>query len=427
MDSVCTPGTQSFVKLRQNNYFYIDKTRFIKDWWNSGVDVTLITRPRRFGKTLMLDTVKTFFSPEFAGRSELFEGLEIWKDEKFQRLQGNIPVIFLSFSDTKSNSYSKTKKLINARLARIYNSFSRVLDMNTLTDSEKKQFQSVDVSMDEATAQDSLLCLSEYLVHQNFSQPIILLDEYDSPLQEAWIHGYWDELIEFMRGFFNSTFKTNPYLERALITGITRVAKGSIFSDLNNLAVVTTTSDSYADCFGFTEEEVFRAMDRFGLTAKDVVKEWYDGFCFGKQKALYNPWSISNYLAKKEVDYYWADSSENALLGELLAHGDITIKEETAQLLRGESMTTPLDEQITFSQLYTKEGALWSLLLAVGYVKALAFDRLTRKYELSLTNRESQYIFENTISEWFFPVSNQKNKFIQALLTDDVDGMCSLI
>ena len=420
---VITTGEQNFQTLRKNNFFYIDKTKFIKEWWLGGDPVTLITRPRRFGKTLMLDTVKTFFSKEYAGQSELFTGLEIWNDAEFRDLQGTIPVIFLSFADIKSSDFDKTMKLIKARIERIYNLFRSFLDLSTLTDSERKQFDSVSISMDDAIAQDSLLCLSEYLYRQQSVKPIILLDEYDSPLQEAWLNSYWDKLLEFLRGFFNSTFKTNFSLGRALITGITRISKESIFSDMNNIKVVSITSDLYADCFGFTEQEVFSAMDEYGLTEKDKVKKWYDGFIIGNQKEIYNPWSIINYLSEKKFSTYWAYTSSNAFVGELIANGNDIVKEETERLLHDKSVITKLDEQVIFHELYTKEGAIWSLLMAAGYVKPLSFNYETEMYEIALTNLESKKALEKRISEWFGNVQVSKNKFISALLQNNLDEM----
>ena len=424
---IIATGKQSFLDLRQHNYFYIDKTRFIKDWWNGGDDVTLITRPRRFGKTLMLDTVRTFFGLEFAEYANLFDGLEISQDEHLLNLQGSRPVIFLSLADVKANNYLQAVKLINARLVRIYNAFSRILDPSLLLDTEKEQFKSVCVSMDEATAQDTLLCLSEYLVSQKFAKPIILLDEYDTPLQEAWFNGYFDKLVGFMRGFFNSTFKTNTYLGRGLITGITRIAKESIFSDMNNLKVVSITSDLYSDCFGFTEQEVYTIMDEYGLTAKEKVKSWYDGFIFGKQKEIYNPWSIIGYLTEKKFAPYWAHTSSNALVGDLIAHSDYIIKKETEQLLLGESIKTKLNEEIVFSKLYTTKGAIWSLLMAAGYVKPISFDPASNVYEITLTNHESYLILEERISAWFGSVRTTRDNFQQALLEDDLDEMNELM
>ena len=351
-------GYENFAEIRQKHYFYVDKTRFIKDWWNGGDFVTLITRPRRFGKTLMLDTVRTFFSHEFAGRSELFEGLEIWKEETFRSLQGTVPVIFLSFADIKERHYEETITAIKELLTSTYRHFAR--QSATFSDWEKKIFSSVHEEMSDVTAKRSVRNLAECLAYQYKNKPIILLDEYDTPLQEAWIHGYWDELVCFMRGFFNSTFKTNPYLERGLISGITRISKESIFSDLNNLNVVTTTSTVYSDCFGFTEGEVFSAMDEYGLTEKEKVKEWYDGFIFGSQKNIYNPWSIIKFLSVRKFDSYWANTSSNTLISKIIGQSDEEIKEKFSILLNGEAITVQFDEEIVFSQLYDEKGAIWN-------------------------------------------------------------------
>ena len=413
-------GEQSFVTLRRNDLFYIDKTKFIKDWWNSRDHVTLITRPRRFGKTLMLDTVKTFFSPEFKNETNLFEGLNIWNDRELRTRHGRIPVIFLSFADIKGIEYSKIIKLINSRLVRLYNDFRPLIDIKSFSDTEKEQFTSVCQSMDETTAQDALIDLCKYLTRQSKCKPIILLDEYDTPLQEAWINGYWDAIIDFMRGLFNSTFKTNPWLERGLMTGITRISKESIFSDLNNIEVVGTTSELYSDCFGFTEQEVFSAMDEYNLTDKDEVKQWYNGFIFGSNREIYNPWSIINYLKKKRFAPYWALTSSNALVGTLLAQATPAVKEETNTLLQGKSIITTLDEQIVYSQLHNKHGAIWSFLMAAGYVKPLSFDYVTKKYEITLTNREVRLIMEELVSEWFNNDHVDGYLFRQALLTDNL-------
>ena len=332
MSRTITPGTQSFMRLRENNYFYIDKTEFIKNWWNAGIDVTLITRPRRFGKTLMLDTVKTFFSLECRGRSDLFESLKIWEDEELRKMQGTIPVIFLSFANIKSKRYEDAIKKFKELIVGVYDEFRSQFQNIYFSITENEQISSIRQSMENYRAQSSVHHLCKYLYRIYGIKPIVLLDEYDTPLQEAWLNGYWDKLIEFICEFFNSTFKTNPFLGRGLITGITKIAQNSIFSDINNIEVITTTSNSYSCYFGFTENEVFAAMDEYGLTSKDEVKQWYDGFIFGQQKEIYNPWSIINFIKNNKFSPYWADTSSNALVGELFAHGDESIKRDTETL-----------------------------------------------------------------------------------------------
>ena len=271
-------GCQNYETIRREEYFYIDKTSFIREWWESGDSVTLITRPRRFGKTLTMSMTEQFFSVKYAKRSELFEGLSIWEDEKFQRLQGTYPVISLSFASVKEKGYRAAIQRIYQILTDLYNQNAFLLESDLLTEEEKFYFRSVNCRMEEVTATWAVHKMSDFLSRYYGQRVIILLDEYDTPMQEAYVDGYWEELTAFTRSLFNATFKTNPYLERAVMTGITRVSRESIFSDLNNLKIVTTTSDKYADSFGFTEEEVFAALEEFEMPErKQEVKRWYDG------------------------------------------------------------------------------------------------------------------------------------------------------
>ena len=423
-------GKQSFEKIIKEKCFYVDKTAFIKEWWDNKDDVTLITRPRRFGKTLNMDMIKCFFSNEYKDRGDLFEGLDIWKDENYRELQGTYPVIFLSFAEIKQNNYQDTIAKIKKILCSLYQSFMFLKDWDGLTDEEKNNLKRISEDMSDVTAQSALNELSNYLSRYYGKKVIILLDEYDTPMQEAYTNGYWEELVAFTRSLFNSTFKTNPYLERAIMTGITRVSKESIFSDLNNLEVITTLSPKYTTAFGFTEQEVFNALDEFGLSEqKGEVKAWYDGFMFGKQKDIYNPWSIINFLDKKEYNPYWAESSSNGLINNLIQKGSSYIKMMMETLLKGEIINVPIDEQIVFSELDYSEDAVWSLMLASGYIKVISADALTgdrrkaRMYRLALTNFEIQLMFEKMILRWFIPAKNETNEFIKALINGDVEAM----
>ena len=416
-------GIQDFAKLREMDYFYMDKTDFIREWWESGDDVTLITRPRRFGKTLNISMLEYFFSNKYVGQGALFEGLSIWEDEKYRGIQGTYPVISLSFANVKENTFQKTITRIYQILTDLYNKHIFLLDSGLLTEEEKRYFLSVNSRMDETTATIAIHHLTDFMYRYYGKKVIILLDEYDTPMQEAYVNGFWDELVAFTRSMFNSTFKTNPYMERAVMTGITRVSKESIFSDLNNLKVVTTTSDEYATAFGFTEAEVFAAMDEMGLTEKDEVKHWYDGFVFGSISDIYNPWSIINYLDTGKFNTYWANTSANGLVGKLIREGSSGIKETFERLLAGETITATLDEQIVYNQLNRKEGAIWSLLLASGYVKVVTADIKEERYELSLTNYEVKKMFDNMVSSWFDVSEGSYNDFIKALLLGDRKAM----
>ena len=427
MPRVVGIGHQDFEQMITSDNFYIDKTMFIKEWWENNDTVTLITRPRRFGKTLNLDMTDHFFSVNYFGRGDLFQDLSVWKEEKYRELQGTYPVIFFSFADMKETTFSEARKSICQIIKDLYNRYDFLLGGSYLNEDEKKAYQNISVDMEDYLAVNSLKALSDYLMRYYGKKVIILLDEYDTPMQEAYVYGYWDELVSFIRKLFNSTFKTNPFLARALMTGITRVSKESVFSDLNNLTVVTTTSDLYTDCFGFTQQEVWRALDEYGLSShKDEVRSWYDGFTFGNRTDIYNPWSIINYLKYAKFAPYWANTSSNSLVGKLIREGSADTKMIMEDLLSGKSLYTQIDEQIIFNQLGRREGAVWSLLLAGGYlrVKQLSMDKRDRTtYELVLTNREVSLMFEWMIEDWFSEFTPAYNNFIKALLLDDKKAM----
>ncbi len=425
-------GCQSFETIRTEGYFYIDKTMFIKEWWEGGDSVTLINRPRRFGKTLNMSMVEQFFSINYEKRGELFEGLAVWEDDNFRKLQGTYPVISLSFAGVKEKDYKSTVQRMNQILTELYYKYSFLLESDALLSEEKKDFRHVCEEMPEVTATMALHRLAKFLYKHYGKKAIILLDEYDTPMQEAYVNGYWEELVSFTRSMFNSAFKTNPYLERAIMTGITRVSRESIFSDLNNLEVITTTTEKYAGSFGFTEKEVFDALDEFGMSdRRQEVKSWYDGFIFGSQEDIYNPWSILNYLDKKKATTYWANSSSNSLVGKLLREGSADIKQKFEGLLSGQYLVTPLDEQIVYGELDFNETAVWSLLLASGYLKVLrcgeykedAYGIREPNYELTLTNLEVLLMFRNMVRAWFRKSSSYYNDFIRALLKNDSDAM----
>ncbi len=424
-------GNQDFETIRKEGYFYVDKTHFIREWWESGDNVTLITRPRRFGKTLNMSMLEQFFSVDYAGRGDLFDGLSVWQEEKYRQLQGTYPVIALSFADIKEKTYQDARKRISEILMDLYNKFSFLAESDRLSESEKMIYRQFQTGTGDRMEAGSLKTLSCYLMQHYGKKVIILLDEYDTPMQEAYVNGYWEELVAFTRGLFGATFKTNPYMERALMTGITRVSKESMLSDLNNLKVVTITAEKYADCFGFTEEEVFAALEEFGLAdQKQQVKDWYDGFIFGDIKDIYNPWSILNFLDERKVGPYWVNTSSNRLASELLRESTPEIKQTFEELLCGKTLKTELDEQIVYNQLSTKNNAIWSLLLSSGYLKVKSYKAYVAEYgewrqdyELELTNFEVRVMFRDMVRGWFDGPSSHYNDFIKALLLGDVEAM----
>ena len=427
-------GLQSFEEIRENNYFYIDKTNIIKEWWESGDAVTLITRPRRFGKTLNMDTLNCFFSNQYAGRGDLFEGLFIWEEEKYRQLQGTYPVIFVSFAEVKCRNFEDAKVQLFEIFENEYNKYSYIPKNHYLSgivnrrEELKKEGKTYTVSTNELVG--AMYQLSRYMYEQYGKKVIILLDEYDTPMQEAWLNGYWDDMVDLFRQMFGKAFKGNEYLYRAVLTGITRVSKESIFSDLNHLVVVTVSSESYADCFGFTENEVFDALDEYSLSNQtQAVKEWYDGFTFGSHTDIYNPWSIINYLKIRKLGSYWVNTSSNGLVNSLMRKGDADTKMIVEDLIRGKSFKAKIDEQIVFNQLNESNDAVWSLLLASGYLKVMDIEIMdtesdwTPVYTLNCTNKETRIMFFKMVQGWFRTEDRSYNNFIKALLINDVEGM----
>lgn len=448
MKKIVSIGNQGFEDIRINDNFYVDKTAFIKEWWEARDIVTLITRPRRFGKTLNMDMLKCFFSNKYAGRQDLFEGLSIWEEEKYRKLQGEYPVISLSFADVKQTNYIDAVKMIKFIISDAFREYRDIMQSDRFTETDRQRFEMVNPTMDDVTAQRALKELGGYLETYYGRKVILFLDEYDTPMQEAYVGGYWDEFTAFIRSLFNSTFKTNPYLECAIMTGITRVSKDmsypcqgydlrphqrasffeSIFSDLNNLKVITTTSNCYEQCFGFTEPEVFEALDSFGLSSqKQAVKQWYDGFIFGNHKDIYNPWSITNFLGEQKLKAYWAATSSNHLVDRIIRTASSEVKEQMEDLLEGKEVVVTFDEQIVFNQLEQNESAIWSLLMASGYLKPEQVEYrgelMKPWYHLKITNLETRVMFFEMFAGWFQNKDASYSHFMQALVQDDLEAM----
>jgi len=436
-------GYQDFEEVRTQHIFYIDKTDFIREWWEYADKVTLITRPRRFGKTLNMSMTECFFSNRYKDRSDLFEGLSIWEEKspdgeyKYRKLQGTYPVIFLSFANVKATSYEDMVFKITQVITELYNENDYLLKEDLLNEKEQEYYHNIKPGMDAKLATDAIRSMAGFMQRHYNQKTVIILDEYDTPMQDAWISGYWEETVSFFSGLFNSTFKTNKYLERGLITGITRVAKESIFTGMNNLDVITTTSDKYTTAFGFTEEEVFTALDNAGLgEQKQKVKRWYDGFIFGTRTDIYNPWSIVSFINKKgKYDTYWSNTSGNGLVNQLIQKGNPDIKQIMEDLLQDKSFEAKIDEKIVFDQLNGSADAVWSLLLATGYLKVLSVRSLDTDeegvgaegdvwYTLSITNLETKRMFRKMVRDWFGGNAEMPyNNFIKALLINDMDGM----
>lgn len=421
-------GQQDYAAIIEKNSFYVDKTFFIKDWWNDPTFCTVILRPRRFGKTLTMSMMEYFFSTKHAGRADLFEGLYIWEQEEFRALQGIYPVINITLADIKEKTHEGAINEIKLIIQSIFNSFTYLADSDKLTSIDKKRFEAhIENPAVESLAR-SLRFLSELLYKHHGKKVLIFLDEYDTPMQEAFSSGYWNEIVEFIKNLFNATFKTNPYLEKSLITGITRVSKESIFSDFNHVSIVSTLSKQYETAIGFTEEEVFAAMDEYGLTEKEKVKFWYDGFNFGNHSAMYNPWSIINYLKYQEFKPYWANTSSNGLVSLVLRQASPELKMEMERLLDGKSIKTSIDEQLIFDTLTGggEDVSAYSLLLASGYMTGTLLVNDEDKgeiYNIRITNHETRRMFKSLIKKWFSGRHNQYNRFVTALLAGGLEEM----
>lgn len=436
-------GYQDFEEVRTQHIFYIDKTDFIREWWEYADKVTLITRPRRFGKTLNMSMTECFFSNKYKDRGDLFEGLSIWEEKspdgeyQYRKLQGTYPVIFLSFANVKAASYKEMIFKITKVIADLYEKNSYLLSKDLFSENERMYYKDIKIGMNAELAADAIHSMAGFMQRYYGQKVIIILDEYDTPMQDAWISGHWEETVSFFSGLFNSTFKTNKYLERGLITGITRVARESIFTGMNNLDVITTTSNEYATSFGFTEDEVFTSLENAGLgEQKEKVKKWYDGFTFGAFTDIYNPWSIVSFIKKKgKYDTYWSNTSGNGLVNQLIQKGNPGIKQIMEDLLQGKSFEAKIDEKIVFDQLNGSAHAVWSLLLATGYLKVLRVRTLDTDeegvgaegdvwYTLTITNLETKRMFRKMVSDWFGGNAEMPyNNFIKALLINDMDGM----
>lgn len=424
-------GVQDFEAVRKNNYFYIDKTGFIKEWWQSGDPVTLITRPRRFGKTLNMSMVNCFFSNQYTDRKDLFKGLKISKDAEMMDKQGSYPLIYLSFAGVIGTSYHQAFKTIKKLIVNLYSYYDYLYSFEGFDVNEKASLNGITEDMNEVDAASSVNLLSLLLEKYWKQKVIILIDEYDAPLQEAYFNSFTDEMTEFIQSFYHNTFSANLSMERALVTGITKVAEKSIFPEPHNSGSITITSKKYSTSFGFTENEVFTAVDEQKMTAddKNTIKMWYDGYTFGESTNMYNPWSVNMYIKEGKASSYWANTSGNNLVGDFLKKSTPKIKIDFEKLLNDEPIVTSIDEQIVFSQLDENENAIWSLLLASGYLKVLArTEKHNTPYEhaelytLALANYEVKVMFGKLIRDWF--ANDQSfNGFVKSMLAGNVLDM----
>ncbi len=425
-------GHQNFQNYACGKMFYVDKTHFIQEWMQTCDRVTLITRPRRFGKSMILSTVETFFDPRYAEHPEYFEKLKVWKDPKCRMAFGRTPALLIRFGSCKGQDVQQALEALEESLYTLYCTHDYLLDSARLTDDDKDIFEQTKKALyrHEEKAVGGcirLLCRSVYKHYGVF--PYILLDEYDTPLLEAYTDGYWEKMLSVCRRLFYTTFKENDYYSRAIITGVTKISKSSLFSDMNILRTYSVTDDKYSDCFGFTEEEVMDALKCQNIDQFRPVKEMYDGFIFGNRRDIYNPWSICNYLIDRNLESYWINTSSNKIIGDIIRRHPVRSKYEVECLMAGEVVHKRINENITFQYLDGDENSLWSLLLAVGYIKA---DHVTKIQEytecdVSVTNKEVMSMFETQILGMFENGSVYYNEFINAMLKQDTNEMSDIL
>ena len=424
-------GYQDFEDFTCGQQFYVDKTHFITEWIREGTKITLITRPRRFGKTTRLSTVRMFCDPRYAEHPEYFSKLRVWQDERSRSMFGSTPVISTSFGGCKGIDYKQSIRGMMGQLDTMYAHHEYLLDSPRLTEEDKETFKETRWGLfhnDTGHIENSIKKLCELLYKHFGVKPIVLIDEYDTPLIEAYTDGYWDEMITTCRQLFHNTLKENDYLGRAIITGVTKVSKNSLFSDLNNLLVATVTDDIYTDCCGFTEQEVMDALKCQNIDDMKKVKEMYDGFIIGHQKDIYNPWSIVNYMHDRQLRSYWILTSSNKLIGDIICRHPYDKKYEIEQLMTGKPIHKVINENITFQYLDGDENSLWSLLLAVGYIKAenVVKDNEWTECDVSVTNKEVMSMFRTQIIAMFSNGNIAYENFTRALIrhrTGDMIGV----
>ena len=395
-------GISDYVRA-QSDYYYVDKTMLIKEFLDQKPLVSLFTRPRRFGKTLNIDMLRVYFEMTDEDTSKYFEDKNIWKCGKDYRLhQGKYPVIFLTFKDVKFDSWQATIEKIKSLLQEEYGRHQELLSSLKISDYEKEYFNKVlSATENEVELSFSLEKLSKMLASHYDKAPIIIIDEYDTPIQEGYSKDFYDEIIGFMRNFFSGAFKDNKNLSYGFLTGILRIAQESIFSGLNNLTVNSVMDEAYDRYFGFTNEEVSEMLDYYGVTEKESeLQEWYDGYLFGNEE-IYNPWSVINYISKGCVPQaYWVNTGKNEILEDVLKVADEDITEKLYSLIRGDKVLARIDQNVVYRSLTDDPTNIYSLLLVAGYLKTTIKElQADGSYlcQVSIPNKEIASVYKSEI------------------------------
>lgn len=397
-------GISDFKALRLRKNYFIDKSIYIKDIIDNQSGVVLITRPRRFGKTLNMSMLRYFFDCDVKDSKELFEGLKIMEqEEKYTSKIGTYPCIYLTLKDVNDTSYENMLLDLKTAILEMYREHMYLLDSDKIYEFEKNKIMDILYTREDETAlKTSVRELSGYL-YRHYEKPVMLfIDEYDVPIQSAYVEGYYEQAIKFLKTFYGTTFKDNPYLQKTVLTGVSRVAKESIFSGANNFDVYTVLDDEFSDDFGITSEEIDKVIKDFNVVEeKEEIKKWYDGYRIGNVEGIYNPWSILNYLAKKVLKPYWVNTSSNDLI-KMTLKNSTTVKEKMERLLKDEEIEVPINLETVIIDIEKNEDNIWGLMLGTGYLKVSKVVNLAEGiYKVKLPNYEIKLLFQEIVRDWF--------------------------
>ena len=431
-------GVENFEDLIKNEYYYVDKTLFIKELLDMRGKVNLFTRPRRFGKTLNMSMIRYFFEMDVPGREELFQGMKIMETgEKYLVHMGQYPVISLSLKSMKQATYEAAFYCLKEEIAREYKRHGSILEQLPYSEEQEKFLRFIGRKASAEEYLGALKFLSECLYTCTGKQSVILIDEYDVPLENAYFAGFYDRMVALIRSLSESALKTNDCLAFAVITGCLRISKESIFTGLNNLNVVSVTSISYAEHFGFTPEEVEQMLRDYGLEQNlETVKKWYDGYRFGESE-VYNPWSVINYVdscyhnKNAFAKPYWSNTSSNSIVRTLVEQADISVKQEIEALIEGGTITKPIHEDITYDDMNSTQDNLWNFLFFTGYLKKIREHQEgeTIYMEMAIPNSEVRYIYKNAVLRWFEEKTEKKelSPLYESILNGDTETAAEIL
>ena len=415
-------GESDFKGLRIRDNYFIDKSLFIKDIIDNQSKVLLITRPRRFGKTLNMSMLRYYFDCEMKNTKELFKNLKIINQgEKYTSKQGYYPCIYMTMKDVKGVNFEEMMLSFQTELVELFIDHVNLVQNDKLLDIEKEMFNTVlNLKANKIQMQGAIKLLSR-LLNKEYDRPVMLfVDEYDVPLQNAYVQGFYEDAIEFFRTFYGITFKDNPYLEKTVLTGVSRVAKESIFSGANNFDVYTILDSEFSDDFGITREEMKEIISDFDIHEdEEEIKKWYDGYVIGKTDGIYNPWSVLNFLKSRELRPYWVNTSSNDMI-KLILKNSTTIKEKIERLLKDEAIEVKVDQETVIIGIEKNEDNIWGLLVGTGYLKVVETVNLAESlYKVKIPNNEIKELFRGIIRDWFRDkvIGNDLNSILKDLIT----------